>query len=30
LLNRYTGEQVDGYKYKSHTGVFYVGAGFNF
>ena len=30
LLNRYTGEQVDGYKYKKHTGVFYVGAGFNF
>ena len=30
LLNRYTGEQVEGYKYKSHTGVFYVGAGFNF
>ena len=30
LLNRYTGEQVDDYKYKAHTGVFYVGAGFNF
>lgn len=30
LLNRYTGEQVDEYKYKAHTGVFYVGAGFNF
>ena len=30
MLNRYTGEQVDGYKYKTHTGVFYVGAGVNF
>lgn len=30
LLNRYTGEQVDDYKYKAHTGVFYVGAGFCF
>ena len=30
LLNRYTGEQVDEYKYKAHTGVFYVGAGFCF
>ena len=30
LLNRYTGEQIDEYKYKIHTGVFYVGVGFNF
>ena len=30
MLNRYTGEQVDGYKYKTHTGVLYVGAGINF
>ena len=27
MLNRYTGEQV---KYKTHTGVFYLGVGFNF
>ena len=30
LLNRYTGEQIDEYKYKIHTGVFYVGVGYNF
>ena len=30
LLNRYTGEQIDNFKYKTHTGVFYVGVGFNF
>lgn len=30
LLNRYTGEQVEGIKAKMHTGVFYVGVGFNF
>ena len=30
LLNRYTGEQIDEYKYKIHTGVFYVGLGYNF
>ena len=30
LLNRYTGEQIDEYKYKCHTGVFYVGVGYNF
>jgi len=30
MLNRYTGEQVADTKYKMHTGVFYVGLGFNF
>ena len=30
MLNRYTGEQVKDFKYKTNTGVFYVGAGFNF
>lgn len=30
MLNRYTGEQVADTKYKRHTGVFYVGLGFNF
>lgn len=30
LLNRYTGEQAKNFKYKTHTGVFYVGAGINF
>lgn len=31
LLNRYTGEQVrNDYKYRRHTGVFYLGVGFNF
>jgi hypothetical protein len=30
LLNRYTGEQIENMKYKTHTGVFYVGVGFNF
>ena len=30
LLNRYTGEQIDEYKYKFQTGVFYVGVGYNF
>ena len=30
LLNRYTGEQIDNFKSKTHTGVFYVGVGFNF
>lgn len=30
MLNRYTGEQVKDFKYKTHTGVLYVGAGFNF
>ena len=31
LLNRYTGEQVrNDYKYRRHTGVFYIGVGFNF
>ena len=30
LLNRYTGEQIDEYKYKIHTGVFYVGVGYIF
>ena len=30
LLNRYTGEQIDNFKYKTHTGVFYLGVGFNF
>ena len=30
LLNRYTGEQIDENKYKIHTGVFYVGVGYNF
>ena len=31
LLNRYTGEQVGkDIKYKTHTGVFYVGVGYNF
>lgn len=30
LFNRYTGEQIDNFKYKTHTGVFYVGVGFNF
>jgi hypothetical protein len=31
MLNRYTGEQISkDYKYKTHTGVFYLGVGFNF
>ena len=31
MLNRYTGEQLSkDYKYKMHTGVFYLGVGFNF
>ena len=31
MLNRYTGEQISkDYKYKTHTGVFYIGVGFNF
>ena len=30
LLNRYTGEQVENIKTKMHTGVFYVGVGYNF
>ena len=31
MLNRYTGEQISkDYKYKIHTGVFYLGVGFNF
>ena len=31
MLNRYTGEQLSkDYKYKIHTGVFYLGVGFNF
>lgn len=31
LLNRYKGEQVEGYgKVKMHTGVFYIGLGYNF
>jgi opacity protein-like surface antigen len=30
MLNRYTGEQVKDFKYKTHTGVFYVDAGINF
>ncbi len=30
MLNRYTGEQVKDFKYKTNTSVFYVGAGFNF
>ena len=31
MLNRYTGEQIrKDYKYKTHTGVFYLGVGFNF
>lgn len=30
LLNRYTGEQLENYKAKMHTNVFYVGLGFNF
>lgn len=31
MLNRYTGEQVSkDLKYKTHTGVFYLGVGFNF
>lgn len=31
MLNRYTGEQVNkDFKYKTHTGVFYLGVGFNF
>ena len=30
MLNRYTGEQVKDYRYTKHTGVFYVGLGFNF
>ncbi len=30
MLNRYTGEQVKDFKYKTHTSIFYVGAGFNF
>lgn len=31
MLNRYTGEQASkDYKYKTHTGVFYIGVGFNF
>jgi hypothetical protein len=31
MLNRYTGEQLSkDYKYKTHTGVFYLGVGFNF
>lgn len=30
LLNRYTGEQVGDYKYRIHTGVFYVGAAYSF
>lgn len=31
MLNRYTGEQISkDHKYKTHTGVFYLGVGFNF
>ena len=31
MLNRYTGEQISkDLKYKTHTGVFYLGVGFNF
>lgn len=30
MLNRYTEEQVESIKYKTKTGVFYVGVGFNF
>ena len=31
MLNRYTGEQLSkDYKYRMHTGVFYLGVGFNF
>ena len=31
MLNRYTGKQLsDNLKYKTHTGVFYLGVGFNF
>lgn len=31
MLNRYTGEQISkDYKHKTHTGVFYLGVGFNF
>ena len=31
MLNRYTGKQIsDNLKYKTHTGVFYLGVGFNF
>ena len=31
MLNRYTGEQISkDYKYKTHTGVFYLGVGVNF
>lgn len=30
LLNRYTGEQIEDYKIKMHTGVFYIGVGYNF
>lgn len=30
MLNRYTGEQVKDFKYKTHTSIFYVGAGVNF
>ena len=30
MLNRYTGEQVKDFKYKTHTSIFYVGAGINF
>ena len=30
LLNRYTGEQVENYKSKIHTGMLYVGVGYSF
>lgn len=30
MLNRYTGEQGKDYRFTKHTGVFYVGLGFNF
>lgn len=30
LLNRYTGEKVEGYRHSIHTGIFYVGVGYSF